>query len=75
MDPKLLKNKNSIHKLFAILKALLNASQYSCEQCNSFNFKITEIKKDHQWIFNFITLPNFRGPPKPNKHSNSQSAA
>jgi len=64
MDQRLLKNKDSISTLFSILKSIMKMASYSCEACKSVRFEIKDLRKDNQWIFNFITLPNFRGPPQ-----------
>lgn len=68
IDQKLIKNKDSIHNLFALMKQLLKTAQYSCEKCQSMDFDIKDIPKDANWIFNFITLPNYRAPPKSNHY-------
>jgi len=64
IDKKLLKNNESIINLFRLLKALIKAAPYKCEKCESSNYEIKKIKKDANWKFYFITLPNLRGPPK-----------
>jgi len=64
IDKKLLKNNESIINLFRLLKALIKAAPYRCEKCESSNYEIKKIKKDANWKFYFITLPNLRGPPK-----------
>ena len=64
IDEKLKKNSDSIVALFRLLKALLKLSPYRCEKCESCDYKIEGIKKDVNWIFYFITLPNLRGPPQ-----------
>ena len=68
IDQKLIKNKDSIHNLFSLFMSLFKIAKYSCEHCQSLDFDIKDIPKDKDWIFNFIVLPNFRGPPKSNSH-------
>lgn len=70
IDQRLLKNKDSISILFSFLNAIIKAALYSCDKCQSQVFEIKAIKKDIYWIFNFITLPNLRGPPLYRQHLN-----
>ena len=74
MDQRLLKNKDSISTLFSILRTIMKMAAYSCEACQSVHFEIKDLRKDGQWIFNFITLPNFRGPPQWSSHIKRKTA-
>ena len=74
IDKKLLKNKNSISNLFSILNQITKILSYSCSKCQSIEFEIKDTPKDKDWIFNFITLPNFRAPPKNQQHINNITA-
>jgi hypothetical protein len=74
LDQKLIKNKDSVPSLFSLLTQLLKVPQYSCKQCKSLDFEVKDIPKDKDWIFNFITWPKFRGPPKSNPHINLLTA-
>lgn len=69
IDKKLQNNTDSIIALFRLLKAILKLAPHSCEKCQSCNYEIRNIKKEENWIFYYITLPNLRGPPdcKPHK--------
>lgn len=64
IEEKLKNNSDSIVALFRLLKALLKLAPYKCEKCESCDYEIKGIKKDVNWIFYFITLPNLRGPPQ-----------
>ena len=68
IDKKLLKNKESIMALFRILKALMKLTPYNCDKCQSTNYEIKNLKKEENWIFYYITLPNLRGPPDCKTH-------
>ena len=74
IDQKLLKNKDSISTLFSVLMQLLKVARYSCEKCKSMDFDIKDIPKDKDWIFQFITIPSYRAPPKSNPHINLLTA-
>lgn len=69
IDKKLQKNGDSIRHLFSLLRALIKAAPYSCDKCQSCDYEIKKIKKDVNWIYYFITLPNLRGPPKLIEHN------
>lgn len=73
IDQRLLKNRDSISTLFSILTALMKLARYSCGKCNSVLFEIKNIQKNNDWVFNFITLPNFRGPPNWKLNINHES--
>jgi len=67
--PEKLKNDaKTIKTLFSILNTLLKTQPYQCEKCKSNNHKIISQRKDPDWIFQFITLPALRAPPKMKKH-------
>lgn len=74
IDPKLLKNSDSIKNLFAILKSMLNLKPFKCTICQSLEFEIKPIKRDLNWIFYFITLPNLRAPPNPFQNIRKRTA-
>lgn len=61
---KLKRNTQTIRILFAIIKYLSGLTPYQCEQCMGTAFDNTTIRPDNNWVFQFITLPNYRGPPK-----------
>lgn len=71
IDKKLKNNGSSIVVLFSLLKALIKATPYSCEECQSIEYEFKTIKKDENWIFYYITLPNLRGPPMNRQHKNN----
>lgn len=64
IDKKLLRNNNTIRILFKILKYLAGLLPHTCDNCAAKEFEILPIRKNSNWIFQFITLPNHRGPPK-----------
>jgi len=68
---KLKRNKQTITKMFILLNHMNGISSYQCENCDKESFKIKPIKADIDWIFQFITLPSYRGPPR--KPSNAKS--
>jgi len=69
IDQKLKNTGDSIRRLFILLKAIVKAAPYRCDKCQSIDYEIKRIKKDINWKFYFITLPNLRGPPKTEIHT------
>jgi len=63
LDAKFKRNKNTIANLFALLRAMTKQDPVKCDQCGKEDFETTAIAADMKWIFNFITIPNYRGPP------------
>lgn len=61
---KIIRNTSSIRIIFRIIKSLLGLKPYACGQCDSQDFVFNPIKPNTQWIFQFITIPSYRGPPK-----------
>ena len=61
---KLIRNTNTIRIICTIIKHLAGLKPYACERCESQEFEIKSLKADADWIFEFITLPLYRGPPK-----------
>jgi len=64
---KLVRNTETIRIIFSILKYLAGEKGYTCEVCQAHGFEMTVLKPDDDWIFQFITLPAYRGPPEYNK--------
>ncbi len=63
IDQRLLRNNNTMRVLFKILKYLSGLSPHSCDNCAAKEFDIRPIKRNSNWIYQFITLPKHRGPP------------
>jgi hypothetical protein len=61
---KLKRNAQTIRILFAIINYLSGLSPQRCEACNGAAFSSSPISVDHKWIFQFITIPSYRGPPQ-----------
>lgn len=74
LPAKLKRSKDTFKILFSIMKAINGLDKtYSCEKCEHTEYEIKGLKADQQWIFYFITIPTYRGPPKkhqPHKHLN-----
>ena len=62
--PDILKrNGHTVRMIFQILNYLNGLMGYRCEKCQHDEFEITALRADVKWIFNFITIPSYRGPP------------
>jgi len=61
---KLIRNNRTIRVLFTVINNLLGLTPYACEHCGGQDFVYGIVKPDSNWIFNFITIPSYRGPPK-----------
>jgi len=61
---KLIRNNCTIRIIFSILKYLAGLKPYECEVCKNQTFQVSIVKPDANWVFQFITLPAYRGPPK-----------
>ena len=61
---QLRRNTQTIRILFSIINYLSGLSPHRCEACNGVAFSSSPISVDHKWIFQLITIPNYRGPPQ-----------
>lgn len=64
LPKKLKRNTETIRMLFKLLNHLAGLESKVCDQCQGNEFTTTAVKADVNWIFNFITIPSYRGPPK-----------
>ena len=64
ISPKLKRNGKTLRVIFAILNHLNGLVSPRCEKCQHKEFDILPLRADEKWIFNFISLPSYRGPPK-----------
>ena len=64
MSPKLKRNGKTVRVIFQILNHLNGLEGPKCEECQHEEFEILPLPADVKWIFNFITVPTYRGPPK-----------
>jgi len=67
LPKKIIRNSDTIRIIFSILKYLTGVKRFSCEQCHEHEFETTPLKADEDWIFQFIILPAYRGPPQHKK--------
>lgn len=67
MSPKLKRNGKTVRVIFQILNHLNGLEGPKCEKCQHEEFEILPLPADVKWIFNFITVPTYRGPPKRRK--------
>ena len=67
MSPKLKRNGKTVSVIFQILNHLNGIEKPKCEHCQHDEFELQPLAADVKWIFNFITLPSYRGPPKRRK--------
>ena len=63
---KLKNNTETIRILFSIMKAIAGLKEHHCDNCKGSSFSYSSIQRCQNWIFQFIQLPNYRGPPKYN---------
>jgi len=63
------RNSDTVANLFAIIKKLIENKPLACTKCKSTEFEIKPLRADPNWIFQFITLPNWRAPPLFNRKS------
>lgn len=61
------RNNNTVRIICAIIKHLAGIKPHSCEYCQGHKFVTSPLNADQQWIFRFITIPSYRGPPKRNR--------
>jgi len=61
---KLVRNPDTVGNLFALIKTLIKQDPVVCEKCKGEDFEIQPVRADVSWIFQYITLPDLRGPPK-----------
>ena len=60
---KIKRNTDTIRIICQLISILSGIKPYACEACGGTNFETKTIRTDQKWIFNFITLPSYRGPP------------
>ena len=60
---KLKRNGKTVRIIFMILKYINGLDCSKCEECGHEEFNITGVRADENWIFYFVTLPSYRGPP------------
>ena len=65
LDDKVKNNISTVANLFALLKALVKQDRETlkCEVCGKEEFETKGIAANRQWIFYYITIPSYRGPP------------
>ena len=68
LSTAILRNTQTIKVLMQLISILFGLKQQVCESCGGGNFSQKPLRADPKWIFNFITIPSYRGPPrnKPN---------
>ena len=71
LPEKLKRNTQSISLLFSILNHMNGISQHVCEYCQHTKFTILPLAADQKWIFQFVTLPSYRAPPRKKKNYNT----
>lgn len=62
IEKKLKRNGRTIRTVMEIITQLMKNESFSCQQCESTDMSITQITPDAKWIYQWITLPNIRGP-------------
>lgn len=66
---KLTRNTDTIRIICSIITQMMNLKSHKCELCQGQEFVVTPLRSDSQWIFQFITLPSYRGPPKVDRNT------
>ena len=62
IEKKLKRNGRTIRTIMEIITQLLKNEPFICQLCESTDMSITQITPDAKWIYQWITLPNIRGP-------------
>ena len=62
IEKRLKRNGRTIRTVMEIITHLMKNEPFVCQQCESTDMSILPITPDTKWIYQWITLPNIRGP-------------